>query len=170
MAAPPPRAAVRSHVPVPPLTPDDLPPGYRRAGAPPDDSPCCGVRGRSACRWLPPAGAPASAPLAVDVTVTVFDRRKDALRRLTDTPPLPDELAVRPLFPPRIGDETVSLRADVTEGDARYVLYRVDIQVGRYLATVAATWRWPAGSPAWVYDRARRLAERLAACGDEGPV
>ena len=168
MAAPPPPVPTLSDLPVSPLTTEDLPPGYRCLDAPSDDASCCGVRGRSACRWLPPAGAPASAPLAVDVTVTAFDQRKRALRRMTEMPPLPDELDVRPLFPPRIGDETLAVRADVTEGDARYVLYRVDTRVGRYLATVAATWRWPAGSPAWVYDRARRLAQRLAACGDEG--
>ena len=167
MAAPPPPAPTLLHLSVPPLTPEDLPPGYRCVCVPPEDSSCWGVRGRSACRWLPPPGSPASAPLAVDVTVTAFDQRTYALRRLTAAPPLPDQLDVRPLFPPLIGDETLAVRADVIEGDTRYVLYRVDTRVGRCLATVAATWRWPAGSPAWVYDRARRLVERLAACGDE---
>lgn len=148
------------------LTRDDLPSGYRcinpepAAAAAPE-----GVCGRAALRWLPPAGAPPAEPLAVDVTLTAYERRTGALRALTSPPALPDGLQVKPLFAPRIGDEAAALRADVTEADTHYVLYRVDIQVGRWLGTVAATWRWPAGSPNWVYERARRLAGRLTNAG-----
>lgn len=156
-AIPPARALVA------PLTAADLPPGYRCIAAPTGSGEAgTSVRSRAACRWLPPAGAPASAPLAVDVTVTAFARRADALSALTAAPDLPDGLEVRTLFPPRIGDGTAAVRADIAEAGTRYVLYRVDVQVGRSLATIAATWRWPAGSPVWVYERARRLVQRLS--------
>ena len=149
-------------VPVPPLTPDDLPPGYRRSATPPARTRRLkGARDEAACRWVPPRDAPPSAPLAVDVSVATFGQRTAALQALTAPPVLPAELEVRPLFAPRIGEETAALRADVTEDDTRYVLYQVDVQVGHRLATVAAIWRWPAGSPTWVYDRARRLVSRL---------
>lgn len=162
MAVPASSQSALAHPPTAPLTAADLPPGYRCTGSPTVQGAGEGVRGCSGWRWLPPEDAPAAAPLAVDVTLTAYEQRTGALRALTTPPPLPDGLAARPLFAPRIGEETTALRADVTEGDTRYVLYRVDVQVGRCVGTVAATWRWPAGSPNWVYERARQLARRLA--------
>jgi hypothetical protein len=101
-------------------------------------------------------------PLAVDASVAEYERRASALRAVTDGPELSDGMEVRRLYPPRIGDETAALRADVTEEGTRYVLYRVDVQVGTRTGTIAAAWRWPGGSPAWLYERARALAGRLA--------
>jgi hypothetical protein len=153
-------------VSVPQLLADDLPPGYRFAEATPslaaNSTSCTGARSRSCWRWVPSTGVPTADPLAVDAAVTEFDRRAAALQAVNATPELPDGLTVRRLYPPRIGDETAAVRADVTESGTHYVLYRVDVQVGRRLATVAAAWRWPGGSPSWVYERARRLAGRLA--------
>ena len=145
------------------LTQNDLPSGYRCvATGPQDDDIDGGVCGRAGWRWLAPTGACPADPLTVDVSLTAFEQRTGALRALTTPHEMPEGLQVKSLFAPRIGDEAAALRVDVTEADTHYVLYRVDVQVGRWLGTVAATWRWPAGSPKWVYDRARRLARRLA--------
>jgi hypothetical protein len=126
------------------------------------DQPPTGARRRGCWRWLPPPGTPTAQPLAIDAAVTEFDRRSAALQAVTAPPAIPDGMTVRRLFPPRIGEETAAVRADLTEDGTHYVLYRVDVQVGRKLGTIAAAWRWPAGSPSWLYERARRLAGRLA--------
>jgi hypothetical protein len=143
-------------------TDTSLPPGYRTVAVPlAGENTAAAVCGHAGMRWLAPAEMPSAEPLALDVSVTAFDGRTGALRALTAPPLLPDGVDVRPLFAPRIGNEALAFRADACERGRRYVLYRVDVQAGRCLATVAATWRWPAGSPSWVYERARRLAERL---------
>lgn len=125
-----------------------------------------GERDRRHWRWLPDAGAPASAPLVVECTAARFDRRADALTAVTNQPHLPDCLSVRTLYPPTIGDATAALRADLRDGDDRYVLYAVDLLAGMTVVTITAVWRWPAGTPAWLYDRAREAARRLE--GDRG--
>jgi hypothetical protein len=145
--------------PAPPVHLGTCPPAARLLHA--RDRPLRAVRDASACRWLPPADAPASAPLVVDVAVTEFEQRTAALQALTTRPEYPAGVRVRPMFAPRIGEAAEALRADVIENGAHYVHYRTDVKVGRRLATIAATWRWPAGSPMWVYERARTLAARL---------
>ena len=139
-----------------------LPPGYRVMAVPlTGDDLGPSVRGHAGMRWLAPAGAPPAGPLSLDVSVIAFEGQSGALRALTAPPRLPDDVAVRPLFAPRIGNDALAFRADASEDDRHYVLYRVDVQTGRCLASIAGTWRWPAGSPSWVYDQARRLVERL---------
>jgi hypothetical protein len=151
--------------PAPPLNASDLPAGYRctdTATVLAEVRPRTEARQRRCWRWLPPPDASAADPLAVDASIAEYERRAAALRAVTDGPVLLDGLAVRRLYPPRIGDETAALRADVTEAGTHYVLYRVDVQVGTRTGTIAAAWRWPGGSPAWLYERARTLARRLA--------
>jgi hypothetical protein len=171
MAATTPNSPETGRPPLPPLTAADLPPGYRCiAVAPPPRPAGVPAQSETAVRWLAPRGAPPADPLAVDVSLARFARQAEAMRALTGGPALPDELAVRPLFAPRIGDDSVAVRADTTAAGDHYVLYRVDLRVGGRLATVAAVWRWPAGSPVWVYERARRIAHRLAAADRGHPI
>jgi hypothetical protein len=148
-----------------PLLADALPPGYRCCSGGPTDIRCpeeSVVRARAACRWLPVTD-PGAGPLYVDVVVTRFTRRTDALRAVTDLTGVPAGMVTRTLFPPRIGEETTAVRAEATADGARYVLYQVSAQLGCTVGTIAALWRWPAGSPQWVYERLRRLMGELAA-------
>lgn len=115
----------------------------------------------AAWRWIPCGDAPATLPLAIDVTVTLYDRRSSALRAVTRPPELPDPMLARPLFLPRIGDESSAVRGDAVEDGQRYALYRVDCVRGLLVVTVSAVWRWPAGSPNWVYERAGRILNAL---------
>ncbi len=149
---------------VTPLLADAVPPGYRCLAAPADVRCDRGgeVRAWAACRWLP-VEDPGAGPLYVDVTVARFARRTDALRAVTAPADIPRGMAMRPLFPPRIGEETAALRAEATADGVRYVLYHVSAQRGCCVGTVAALWRWPAGSPQWLYERLRRLMGQLAA-------
>jgi hypothetical protein len=145
------------------LLPADLPPQYCCIPSPQVEhgTNSGAIVARSAERWLPPEHTRASAPLLVDVSVTEYAGRLAALRALTSPTPVPDCFRARPLFPPRIGDETQAIRADAVDGDIHYVLYRVDALAGTSIATVAAVWRWPAGSPTWVYGRAEQMVSRL---------
>lgn len=147
---------------VTPLLADAVPPGYRCLAAPARVWCYRGgeVQAGAACRWLP-AGDPGAGPLYVDVAVARFARRTDALRAVTAPADLPRGMATRPLFPPRIGEETTALRAEAVADGVRYVLYHVSAQRGCCVGTVAALWRWPAGSPQWLYDRLRRLMAQL---------
>lgn len=147
------------------LLADALPPGYRCCLGSSTDGGCPGgsaVRARAACRWLPVTD-PGTGPLYVDVVVTRFARRTDALRAVTDLANVPAGMATRALFPPRIGEETTAVRAEATADGVRYVLYQVSAQLGCTVGTIAALWCWPAGSPQWVYDRLRRVMSRFAA-------
>ncbi len=150
--------------PVTPLLADAVPSGYRCLAAPADI--WCRRGGEvvdwAACRWLPVAD-PGAGPLYLDIAVARFARRTDALRALTAPADVPAGMTARPLFPPRIGEETAALRAEAIADGVRYVLYRVSAQLGCRVATVAALWRWPAGSPQWLYERLRRLMAQLSA-------
>lgn len=145
------------------LLPADLPPQYRCIPLTQveDGTVSEVIVARAADRWLPPENSRTSAPLLVDVSVAEYAGRLPALRALTSPTPVPECFKSRPLFPPRVGDETQAIRADAVDGDVHYVLYRVDALAGTSIATVAAVWRWPAGSPTWVYARAELMVKRL---------
>lgn len=142
-----------------------LPPGYaygpggdctgRETGTEGDD--------RAQCRWLAPASPGPAAPLLVELAVTSYCRRTAALCALTSRPVLPVGAVVRPLFPPRIGSEAIAVRGDIVDGGGRFVLYRIDVLVNHAVLSLAGGWRWPAGSPDWIYERARLLATLPAA-------
>lgn len=153
----------QSSSPVTPLLADAVPSGYRCLAAPAGmwDRQGSEVLARTACRWLPVAD-PGGGPLYLDVAVTRFARRTDALRALTAPADVPAGMTTRPLFPPRIGEETAALRAEATAEGVRYVLYHVRAQRGCCVATLAALWRWPAGSPRWLYERLQRLMAQIS--------
>ena len=143
-----------------------IPPGYRcvPAGDCPRSTDAPGST--AAWRWLPRGDIRAAVPIVIDLTVTLYERRSSALRAVTRPPRLPDSMLVRPLFLPRIGDESSAVRGDALEDGQRYALYRVDCVRGLLVVTVSAVWRWPAGSPSWVYDRAGRVLDALAGVPD----
>jgi hypothetical protein len=145
------------------LRPGDLPHGYRCFSVQPTEEPPGGADlvQQASWRWLPDGPASGSEPVVVDVSVAAYGTRTAAMRAVTSPPALPACMAIRSLFPPRIGDETAALRADAEENGCRYVLYRVDFQSDATVVTLAAIWRWPAGSPNWLYDRGRRMARRM---------
>ncbi|MFN8559704.1 MAG: hypothetical protein U0531_20950 [Dehalococcoidia bacterium] len=62
---------------------------------------------------------------------------------------------------PSIGDAGRAVRADVIDEGTRYVVYRVECLRGRRLARMTAAWRWPSGSPTWLYDRVRPIVGAL---------
>jgi len=131
------------------LYPEELPPGFTAVPLDPcEDATLAGeARACRAERWLAPAGAASTLPLAIDAGITTFSTVTAALRFLTAPAPAPDGMVARRLFAPRIGAGTRAVRLEVVSGDARYAIYRVGAQVDRRVATVAAVWRWPAGSP-----------------------
>lgn len=140
----------------------DLPPGYYRRPVPDGLLPVnLSVARRCAARWLPEPGAAGRGPLVLDAVLLALDRLTDALRLLTQPPLGFERLATRDLFMPSIGDAGRAVRADVIDEGTRYVVYRVECLRGRTLVTMTAAWRWPSGSPTWLYDRVRPIVGAL---------
>ncbi len=148
-----------------------LAPGYERlpGAACTGKEAYAGATQREACRWLAGSPSVAGEPIVVELAASRFAGRTPALQALCTPPVLPVGMTIRRLFPPRLGDESVAVRADLAEDGERYVLYRVDLAVHQTVVSLAAAWRWPAGSPKWLYLRAQAVAAVLRGTPDSRP-